>query len=86
VGLFGTGLSLVTGAVSLLFIWLFIPLPAMQIQMMVLFTMLPPAVMNYMFAERFNIEPGSVASIVLVSNLLAVVTLPLILLLALQLG
>ncbi|TCS38847.1 AEC family transporter [Reinekea marinisedimentorum] len=85
-GLMGTGLSLLTGAVSLLVIWLFIPLPSMQIQMMVLFTMLPPAVMNYMFAERFNIEPASVASVVLVSNLLTVVTLPLVLLLALRLG
>lgn len=86
VGLIGTGLSLATGAVSLLVILLFIPLPTMQVQMLVLFTMLPPAVMNYMFAERFNIEPANVASIVLVSNLLTVVTLPLVLTIALHLG
>ena len=58
----------------------------MQLQMMVLFTMLPPAVMNYMFAERFNIEPNRVASMVLFGNFFSILTLPLLLTFALSLG
>lgn len=57
----------------------------MQLQMMVLFTMLPPAVMNYLFAERFHIEPTNVASMVLFGNFLCLFTLPLLLIFALSL-
>jgi predicted permease len=38
-----------------------------------------PAVMNFLFAERYHQEPERVASIVLVGNLAAVLTLPLVL-------
>lgn len=77
--------SLLTGAVSFAVIYWFIPLPTMQLQMMVLFTMLPPAVMNYLFAERFQIEPVKVASMVLFSNFFSIITLPLLLSFALSL-
>ncbi|TXR53044.1 AEC family transporter [Reinekea thalattae] len=86
VGLYGTLLSIFTGSVALFIIYWLIPLPTLQLQMIVLFTLLPPAVMNYMFAERFNIEPDKVASMVLISNLFTVLTLPLILTVALHLG
>jgi len=42
-----------------------------------LFAILPPAVMNYMFAEHFDQEPGRVASMVLFGNALAILTIPL---------
>jgi predicted permease len=77
--------SLLTGAVSFAVIYWLIPLPTMQLQMMVLFTMLPPAVMNYLFAERFQIEPVKVASMVLFSNFFSIITLPLLLSFALSL-
>ncbi|CAM3613723.1 Membrane transport protein [Vibrio aerogenes CECT 7868] len=83
-GVLCTLLSLLTGAICFTVIHLFIPLPAMQLQMMVLFTMLPPAVMNYLFAERFNTEPQKVASMVLFSNFFTVFTLPLLLTFALS--
>lgn len=86
VGLYGTLLSIFTGSIALFIIYWLIPLPALQLQMLVLFTLLPPAVMNYMFAERFAIEPDKVASMVLISNLFTVLTLPLILTVALHLG
>ena len=38
---------------------------------------LPPAVLNYLFAERYGQEPDKVASIVLVGNLASVAFLPL---------
>ncbi len=79
VGMTCTALSLTTGAIAFAVIYWFIPLPTMQLQMMVLFTMLPPAVMNYLFAERFNIEPTKVASMVLFGNFFSVLTLPLLL-------
>lgn len=85
VGLISTAQSLATGAVAFTLIYILIPLPTMQLQMMVLFTMLPPAVMNYLFAERFHIEPTNVASMVLFGNFLCVVTLPLLLIFALSL-
>jgi predicted permease len=86
VGIFCTLQSLATGAAAFWVIYTFIPLPAMQLQMMVLFTMLPPAVMNYMFAERFHIEPNRVASMVLFGNFFSILTLPLLLTFALSLG
>ena len=79
VGVLCTFLSLCTGAVAFTLIYLFIPLPPMHMQMMLLFTMLPPAVMNYMFAERFAVEPEKVASMVLFSNFFSIITLPLLL-------
>lgn len=86
VGLLCTLQSLFTGAIAFSVIYFFIPLPTMQLQMMVLFTMLPPAVMNYLFAERFHIEPVNVASMVLFGNFLSIITLPLLLTFALSLG
>lgn len=40
------------------------------------FGALPPAVLNYIFAERYEQEPATVAAIVLLGNLLALVFLP----------
>ncbi|WCP69866.1 AEC family transporter [Vibrio tubiashii] len=85
VGLLCTLQSLFTGAIAFAVIYFFIPLPTMQLQMMVLFTMLPPAVMNYLFAERFQIEPTKVASMVLFGNFFSILTLPLLLGFALSL-
>ncbi|WP_104041975.1 AEC family transporter [Vibrio hyugaensis] len=85
VGLLCTVQSLLTGAVAFAVIYWLIPLPTMQLQMMVLFTMLPPAVMNYLFAERLNIEPMTVASMVLFGNFFSILTLPLLLMFTLSL-
>jgi predicted permease len=86
VGLVCTAQSLGTGAIAFALIYWLIPLPIMQLQMMVLFTMLPPAVMNYLFAERLNIEPMTVASMVLFGNFFSIITLPLLLLFTLSLS
>jgi predicted permease len=47
--------------------------------MLLLFGALPPAVLNYVFAERYQQEPGIVASIVLIGNVAAVVIIPAVL-------
>lgn len=51
-------------------------LEARQAQLLLLYGALPPAVMNYIFAEHYNSEPEKMASIVLVGNLAAVVFVP----------
>lgn len=51
--------------------------------MLLVFGALPPAVLNFLFAERYQQEPQRVASIVLVGNLAALIFLPLALALVL---
>lgn len=58
------------------FIWTFEP---QQLAILIVFSALPPAVLNYMIAEQFNQEPTRVASIVLLGNFASVITLPLVL-------
>ena len=45
--------------------------------MLLVFGALPPAVLNFLFAERYKQEPQRVASIVLIGNLAALIFLPL---------
>jgi len=58
-------------------------LPEALTAQLILFGSLPPAVMNYMFAERYNQEPQKVASIVMIGNIAALVFVPLALLIVL---
>ena len=51
--------------------------------MLLVFGALPPAVLNFLFAERYRQEPQRVASIVLIGNLAALFFLPLALALVL---
>ena len=53
-----------------------LPLPAEQQALLILFSVLPPAVLNFMVAERYGQEPHRVASIVLVGNLGSVLVIP----------
>ena len=61
-----------------------IELPAREQALLLVFGALPPAVLNFMFAERYQQEPGKVASMVLIGNLAAVIFLPLALALVLD--
>lgn len=51
-------------------------LNSQQFALMFLYASLPPAVLNFLVAERFNQEPEKVASMVLVGNMLALVFVP----------
>ena len=60
--------------------WAMVPvlgLEGMQAGMLLIFGALPPAVLNFLFAERYKQEPQRVASIVLIGNLAALIFLPL---------
>ena len=46
---------------------------------LLVFSALPPAVLNYMLAEQYGQEPAKVASMVLLGNLSAVIVIPLVL-------
>jgi len=50
-----------------------------------LFGALPPAVLNYMLSEKYQQEPTKVASIVIIGNLFAMVSIPLTLVYVLSL-
>jgi predicted permease len=63
---------------------LVIELPPREQALVLVFGALPPAVLNFMFAERYGQEPGKVASMVLIGNLAAVIFLPLALALVLD--
>lgn len=52
--------------------------------MLIVFGALPPAVLNFLFAERYHQEPERVAALVLVGNLSALIFLPLALALTLH--
>lgn len=84
IGLVSTLTSLASGGITFLVIFNFIPLPHLEQQMMVLFTMLPPAVMNYLFAERYKLDGTTVASMVLYGNFLTLFTMPVLLWFALS--
>ena len=66
-----TGLAVATLMLPLL------DLDPLRQGLLILFGCLPPAVLNFMVAEQYNQEPGKVASIVLIGNLLAVLFVPL---------
>jgi hypothetical protein len=72
-------LALLRPAVGFAVAWLIanlLRLPSQQASLLMLFGALPPAVMNFIFAERYGQEPERVASIVLIGNLAAVLVLP----------
>lgn len=55
-----------------------------QSAMLLVFGALPPAVLNYIFAERYRQEPDKVAAIVLTGNAASIIVMPLALALALN--
>ena len=83
-GLFGAVLRPVVGMAAAWVLLRLIGLPEREQALLLVFGALPPAVLNYMFAERYGQEPDKVASMVLIGNLAAVVFLPVALALTLR--
>ena len=76
VGLAGAILCPVSGILMALVAQFFLHLPPEQFVVLVVFGALPPAVLNYMVAEQYQQDPKRVASIVLIGNLMALVSIP----------
>ena len=72
------GMAIAWGVIQLL------GLQGRDAAMLLVFGALPPAVLNFLFAERYKQEPQRVASIVLIGNLAALIFLPLALALVLK--
>lgn len=76
---FGLIVAFVRPVIGMLLAWaLMAPfdLPQTQQALLLIFGALPPAVLNFMFAERYEQEPDKVASAVLIGNVAALVFLP----------
>jgi predicted permease len=78
-GLVGASLRPALGIMMSLAMSRLIGLSPTEEAMLLVFGALPPAVLNYIFAERYHQEPEKAASMVLTGNLASVVTLPLVL-------
>ena len=60
----------------------FLPMSKAMQGVLLLYAALPPAVMNYIFADRYQQDPGLVSAIVVVCNIASIVFVPLALYLA----
>ncbi len=77
IGLLGAVLSPLLGIGIALLAMQMLDLDREQQAVLFLFGALPPAVLNFIFAEHYHQEPGRVASIVLMANAFTLISLPL---------
>ena len=73
-GIVGAVVRPLSGLAPALAIIVLLPLDEVQASLLVLFSVLPPAVLNFLFAEQYGQDPELVASLVLVGNAVAVIT------------
>ena len=78
-GLWGAILAPASGLLMVVIVQPILALQAQQLAYLIVFAALPPAVLNYMVAERYGQEPKRVASIVFIANLMSLVTLSIVL-------
>jgi malate permease and related proteins len=78
-GVWGATLAPASGLamVALMSPWL--ELSSQHLAYLIVFAALPPAVLNYMVAEKYGQEPRRVASIVFIGNLMSIFTLSIVL-------
>lgn len=79
IGLIGGFASPITGVLTVVLTLPWLELNPMEVGALYLFGVLPRAILNFMFAERYQQEPDKVASIVIIGNLLSIATLPIML-------
>ncbi len=79
IGAVGAVVSPLSGLIIAIPLGYLLALPAQQQAMLIVFSALPPAVLNYMIAERYNQQPKQVASIVMLGNMSAILIIPLVL-------
>jgi malate permease and related proteins len=77
IGLLGALFAPVIGIAIASLMLALLELPKTQAGVLFLFGALPPAVLNFLFAERYGQEAPKVAAIVVLGNVATVVTLPL---------
>jgi len=77
VGLQASFLTMAVRLVTVFLILQLIPLQGVERGTLILFACLPPAVFNFMLADKFQVEPNKVASMVVVGHLASLLFLPL---------
>ncbi|MDF1530393.1 MAG: AEC family transporter, partial [Sedimenticola sp.] len=77
IGVVGAIVCPATGLIIALIMTPLLDLPPLQYGQLLIFSVLPPAVLNFMIAEKYNQEPRKVASIVMMGNLGSVLIIPL---------
>ena len=75
-GVLGSFLCPVVGLIVALAVIQFIELEHLHYQQLILFSVLPPAVLNHMMAEKYQQQPETVASIVMIGNIGSLIVLP----------
>ena len=75
-GLLGAIVRPLLGLLAALACIALLPLSPLQQQALILFSVLPPAVLNFLLAERYQQEPHRVAAIVLIGNLASLIIVP----------
>jgi len=80
IGVVGTLLYPVAGLACALVASTVLGIDGLQASQLLVFSVLPPAVLNYMLAESYGQEPEKVASLVLLGNLSSAVFIPAVLL------
>lgn len=78
-GVLGAVICPLGGVVVALLVMPWLALDGSQKAMLLMFGALPPAVLNYLVAERYRQEPARVAAIVMIGNLGALISIPLVL-------
>jgi malate permease and related proteins len=76
IGLLGAIIRPLSGAVMFLLIRPWFTLTPLQASGLLIFAMLPPAVVNYIIAEQYQQEPHKVAAIVMLGNVMSFISLP----------
>lgn len=77
IGMAGAIICPLTGVLILLAMSPWLVLPELQFGLLVIYSVLPPAVLNFMVAEKYQQEPSKVASIVMLGNMASLVIIPL---------
>jgi len=77
ISIVGALTSPLAGVLVALLMNLVLGLTGRDAAMLILFGALPPAVLNYIFAERYHQEPDRVASMVLIGNMASLAVIPL---------
>lgn len=79
IGAIGAIVCPASGILMVLLMSPFLTLSELQYGQLLIFGALPPAVLNFMIAEKYNQQPKQVASIVLLGNLASLITIPAVL-------
>lgn len=75
-GVIGGVLCPLTGLIfAALCVWL-LPLSPEHTAMLIVFGALPPAVLSFVFAEKYGLQPQRVASLVMMGNLMSLIFVP----------